>query len=179
MISAHILYFILAAVTPAENQKPMTDFKSERVYQSASFILNGPIDKIFPLFGPVREKEWAAGWNPEIIYPLSVDVEKNMVFQTKGKHPEEEKYTWVISIFNPKNYQIEYTVCTPERIWLIQVQCEAIESKTKATVTYTYTALSSMGNERNKEALKNMFSSNLKDWQEAINYYLETGKQKQ
>jgi hypothetical protein len=179
MINPLIIYFILTAANPVANHRAMTEFKSERVQQSASFILNGSVDKIFPLFGPVREKEWAAGWNPEIIYPLTVDVEKNMVFQTKGKHSGEEKYTWVISTFNPKNYQIEYTVSTSERIWLIQVQCEANELKTKATITYTYTALSPIGNERNKEALKKMFSNNLKDWQEAINYYLETGKQKQ
>jgi hypothetical protein len=162
-----------------EIQKPVTEFKSERVSQSASFILNSDVNKIFPLFGPVREKEWAAGWEPQIIFPLSVEVEKNMVFQTKGKYPGEEKFTWVISTFNSKNYEIEYTVSTSERIWLIQVRCEAIENKTKATVTYTYTGLTQQGNERNKVALKNMFAENLKDWQEAISYYLETGKQKQ
>jgi hypothetical protein len=179
MLCLYIFFFSIISTCSMETQKPIIPFKSERISQSASFTLNGDVNKIFPLFGPVREKEWAAGWEPEIIFPSSSEVEKNMVFQTNGKYADEEKFTWVISTFNPRNFEIEYAVSTSERIWLIQVRCEPIDIKTKSTVTYTYTGLSSLGNERNREALRNMFSENLKDWQDAINYYLETGKQKQ
>jgi hypothetical protein len=179
MIFPTILYFLFVAMNSNEAQNPMTNFKSERIQQSASFILNKNIEEVFPLFGPVREKDWAAGWEPSIVYPPSNKVEKSMVFQTKGRYPGEEKYTWIISEFDRKNFTIEYTVSTADRIWLIKVVCKPKDIKTEATVSYMYTGLSVVGNERNKESLKKMFANNLKDWQDAINYYLETGKQKQ
>jgi hypothetical protein len=41
---------------------------------------------------------------------------------------------------------------------------------------YTYTGLTEHGNAINKLALGMMYRRNLKDWEEAINHYLETGQ---
>jgi len=167
--------FLIILMISACVSKNHTGFKSERISRSASFTIDGPIEKVFPLFGPIREMEWAEGWNLEIIFSESPEVEEHMIFQTSGGHGGE-KYTWVITQFNPELHQIEYTVSTSERIWFIRVQCESMNAQTKATVTYTYTGLSSSGNEKNKEALAKMFSKDLADWQEAINHYLQTGE---
>lgn len=151
-------------------------FKAARVSRSSSIVLDGPIEKVFPLFGPVREKEWAEGWNPQIIYSVSSEVEEHMIFQTYGAYGGEETYTWAITQFNPGQYRIEYTVSTAKRIWFIRVECEGYDTKTLATITYTYTGLSAEGNELNKEAIEKMYARDLKDWEEALNYYLNHGK---
>jgi hypothetical protein len=150
-------------------------FVAERIKRSASFVINGTIDKVFPLFGPVREEEWAEGWKPGVIYSENGLVEEHMIFQTAG-NPEEGKYTWVITQFIPMKYLIEYTVSTAARIWFVRVECKEAGEKTKATVSYTYTGLTEVGNHRNKRALEKMFEHNLTDWEEAINHYLKTGK---
>jgi hypothetical protein len=157
------------------NQHPHTDFKPERIHRSSTFSINSTIENVFPLFGPIREMEWAEGWNPEIICRSSAEIlaEEHMIFQTDG---HGEKFTWVITQFQPEKYLIEYTVSTPERIWFIRVQCKAAGQKTQATVSYTYAGLTEAGNQKNELALKRMFADDLKDWEEAINYYLKTGK---
>lgn len=156
------------------NPQINVDFEPERITRSATFVVNGRIENVFPLFGPIREMEWAEGWNPEIMYRSSpnVLVEEHMIFQTDG---HGEKYTWVITQYQPDMHRIEYTVSTTERIWFINVQCKASPEKTEVTVSYTYTGLTSEGNIKNEQALKRMFAHSLKDWEAAINYYLKTG----
>lgn len=148
---------------------------SERISKTATFTVDTTIEKAFPLFGPVREKEWAEGWNPEIIYGEG-EVELHMMFRTKSSFKEESSFLWVITQFDPQKYFIEYTVSTPNRVWFIRVQCVAKQSRTEASVTYTYTGLNEKGNELNRIALEKMFAEDLKDWQTAINHYIKHGK---
>lgn len=144
-----------------------------RISRSATLSLNGKIDVVFPLFGPVREKEWAFGWNPEIIWSSDPLIAEGMIFRTRG----EENYNWVVSKYLPESYTVEYTVSTSQRIWFIKVVCSHDGPRTSATVTYTYTALTNHGARLNREALIKMYASDLKDWELAINYYLKTGQQ--
>lgn len=150
------------------------DFKPERISKTASFLVNGKIEKVFPLFGPVREKEWAEGWEPEIIFSNSKLVEEHMIFRTPAS-TDEEYYTWVITQFDECNHHIEYAVSTMNRVWFIRVSCQPAGDKTEALVSYTYTGLNEKGNELNRIALTKMYAQDLKDWQEAINHYLATG----
>jgi hypothetical protein len=156
--------------------KEVDSFQAERVQRIASIIVNAPVETAFPLFGPIREKEWAAGWEPSILLSKDMLIEEHMIFQTKGQEGEG-KYTWAVTQFRPDIHLVEYTVFTSERIWFIRVVCESAGEKTKANVTYTFTGLTEEGNRRNKLAIEKMYVRNLKDWEEAINYYLETGKQ--
>ena len=158
-------------------QEITIDFKPERISRSATITVHEMIEKTFPLFGPIREKEWAEGWNPAILYRTNPNtlVEEYMIFQTEGQ-AGEGKYTWVITQYQPDNYLIEYTVSTQERIWFIRVQCTAANENTKVNVIYTYTGLTEEGNRKNEQALKRMFADDLSDWEEAINHYLRTGK---
>jgi hypothetical protein len=151
-------------------------FLAERVQRSATFVLNAPIEKAFPLFGPIREKDWAAGWEPEILYSNHDEVEQHMIFRTSSSHRDADHYLWVVSQYRPEIFFIEYTVSTPQRIWFITVSCRPSDDKTTVTVTYTYTGLSDEGNRTNKMALEKMYVRNLKDWEEALNFYLATGK---
>jgi hypothetical protein len=153
-------------------------FKAERVQKSASFVVNAVVEKAFPLFGPVREKEWAAGWEPQIIYSTDPLIEEHMVFKTKGAHKNEEEYLWTMTQFKPQDYFIEYTVSTANRIWFISVKCAPDGETTRVTVTYSYTGLTELGNQLNRAAIDKMYAHNLRDWEEAINFYLATGKQK-
>jgi hypothetical protein len=173
-----IITFILLIISTSIELKPSMEFKPERISKCSSITLNAPIEKVFPLFGPVMEKEWAEGWDPEIIYSESDLVEEHMIFRTKAHHSSEDRYTWVITQFNPQQHQLEYTVSTSNRIWFIRVQCKPQGVKTLADVCYTYMGLTELGNELNREALKKMYALDLRDWEEAINYYLKNGRQK-
>lgn len=151
-------------------------FKAERITRKSQITLNGLMGEVFPLFGPIKESEWAPGWAPKIIYRTSL-IEEHMVFTTTSHHGQEPDSTWTLSRYNPENAFIEYTVFAPERLWWITIQCrESVEKKqTEAEITYSYTGLTDRGNMINKKALDKMFEHNLKDWEEEINYYLDTG----
>jgi hypothetical protein len=152
------------------------EFKPERIQKCSSISVNGTVEKIFPLFGPIREKEWAEGWDPEILYSTTNIAEAHMMFRTKSHYRQEEFYYWVITQFDPMLFKIEYTVSTPNRIWFITISCEPDGAITRARICYTFTGLNETGNQLNRDALEKMFADNLRDWEEAINYYLKHGK---
>jgi hypothetical protein len=149
-----------------------------RIEKSATISLHRPIEHVFPLFGPVREKDWAHAWDPAIVYPKDCLVAKHMIFQTRGGlHGSQETYTWAIVNYEPTSFFIEYMVSASERVWFITVKCITNVDGTLATVTYSYTGLTPEGCRRNENAINDIFSTDLKDWEDAINYYLATGKQ--
>ncbi len=149
---------------------------NQRITKTATIFIKGKVAEVFPLFGPIKEKEWAPGWNPEIIYSQTGIVEKHMIFRTARKFDEAEDYTWVITHCDPEACFIEYAVNTSERIWFIAVQCRSeSDGMTSASVTYTFTALTDKGARLNEIALEKMYENDLKDWEEAINYYLKHG----
>ena len=153
------------------------DFRSARISRTSVIILNASLKKVFPLFGPIKEKEWAAGWEPQVLY-ATTDSEEHMVFKTRSHHGQEPDSTWTVSNYRPDQAFIEYTVFAPERIWWITIECSEgkAEETTEAKITYTYTGLTESGNVMNEKALATMYRHDLKDWEAAINHYLETGK---
>ena len=154
-----------------------SNFKAEKVSKTATINANANIDKIFPLFGAFEERKWADGWAPTLIYPSTEIMEEGTTFKTQGHGHDETEFLWRVSKYDPQNYLVQYLVSTENRYWTITVKCQAVsDSSTSATVTYTYIGLNSLGNEINKHALDKMYSKNLKDWEEAINYFITTGK---
>jgi hypothetical protein len=150
---------------------------TKRISQSATITLHAPPEKVFPLFGAIEEKKWADGWDPEILYSRSGGMEKHMIFRTTPAFPGEAGYLWIVSACDPETTTVEYLVSTDHRLWTISVVCREHHSGgTEATVTYTYTGFSDAGNKRNEDAMKLMFAHNLRDWEDAINYYLREGK---
>ncbi|MFZ1081626.1 MAG: hypothetical protein WAO19_06850 [Candidatus Kryptoniota bacterium] len=152
-------------------------FIAKRVSKSATITLKGPIERVFPLFGPVEEKKWADGWNPVVLYPTSGELEEGMVVTTQGHGHGEAVFAWIVSKYETENHLIEYIVSTANRYWVITIRCFASsDTETKATIQYTYTGLTPIGNEINKHAIEKRYERDLKDWEEAINHYLKTGE---
>jgi hypothetical protein len=150
---------------------------SEKVSRTATIITNGNIQKVFPLFGAFKERKWAEGWNPKLIYPLKEIIEEGTTFRTEGHGKEEKEYLWRVSRFEPEKYLIQYLVSTENRYWTITIKCKSVSDiQTKATITYTFIGLNKLGNNINSQSLQEMYANNLIDWQEAINYYLDKGQ---
>jgi len=149
-----------------------SNFKSEKVSQTASFIVNSNIEKAFPMFDAFEERKWAEGLEPNLVYPDKEIIEEGTTFKTEG-HDHEAEYLWIVTKFDPKIHFIQYLVSTENRFWTIAVKCKNIEDdeKTEVTVTYSYIGLNEEGNELNKSHLERMYKDNLNDWAEAINNY--------
>ena len=153
------------------------NFKAERILRTATITLNGNIKDVFPLFDAFEERKWEPDWDLTLIYPEREVIEEGTTFKTEGSGHGEGEFLWIVSKFQPENYLIQYLVSTPNRHWTITVNCNPLENnKTKAEVTYSFIGLNEKGNEINRQSLKKMYAYNLKDWEEAINYYLKNGK---
>ena len=160
-----------------ENQMQSSNFQAQRISQTRRITLNAPLPIVFPLFGPITEKLWVPGWNPEIVFLDKEEIAEHMIFRTPPRFEKEPPYTWILSKYAPEQAFVEYTVFTPERLWTITVKCsEATAQTTHAEITYTFTGLTERGNALNEQALRAMYANDLKDWEEAINHYLKTGE---
>ena len=58
----------------------------EQRTQSFTIILNGSVSDVTPLFGPVREAEWAPDWSPRFIHPAHGVQHEGVVFTTRPGH---------------------------------------------------------------------------------------------
>jgi hypothetical protein len=160
-----------------EKRMESSSFQAQRISQTRRIKLNAPLPTVFPLFGPITEKLWVPGWNPEIIFLDKEEIAEHMVFKTAARFEGEPPYVWILSKYAPEHTFVEYTVFTPERLWTITVKCEAAAAQTTlAEITYAYTGLTERGNALNEQALRAMYANDLKDWEEAINHYLKTGE---
>jgi hypothetical protein len=153
------------------------DFQAKRISKSATIVLKSKIENVFPLFGPFEERKWVEGWNPALIYPATETVEEGTTFKTEVHGHDETQSLWIVSKYEPEKHLIQYLVSTENRYWAITVKCiQSAENKTTAEITYTFTGLNDLGNKINEHLLEKMYSNNLKDWEDAINYYLDNGK---
>jgi hypothetical protein len=156
-------------------------FQPKRISRSAQITVDAPLDQAFALFGPVREKDWAEGWDPELIDPTDELVQERMVFTTQSHFGQEAPDdVWIVSTYSLGDAFIEYTVFSHEHVHWIEVVCEetADGTKTRAKITYIYLGLTDRGNSLSKEALDLVFERDLRDWEEAINHYLASGERK-
>lgn len=140
--------------------------------------LEGDVARVFPLFGPLRESEWAEGWSPTIVWPTDEVVRERMVFLVRSAHGDGRETMWVVSRYDEGRALIEYTVFEPETIHWIRIRCCSAGGgkETEATVTYTYVGTTESACRRNARALASMYRHDLKDWETAINHYLGTGE---
>jgi hypothetical protein len=158
-------------------QNDSTQFRSEKVSQTDSITLNGGVKKVFPLFGAFEERKWAKGWQPELIYMNADTMQEGTTFKTAGHGFGEPGYTWRINKYEPQNALVQYLVISPNRYWTITVKCRALAgNKTLAQINYTFIGLNEMGNHLDKHFLDKMYEHHLKDWEQAMNDFLRTGK---
>ena len=152
-------------------------FTAQRFSKTAAITAHGTIKNVFPLFGAFDEKKWADGWNPVLVYPSSEQITEGLTFKTKGHVHGETENTWVVTKYDTSIHLIQYFIIAPNRYLTITVKCDRVhDSSTKAEITYSFTGLNGEGNEVSSHILNKMYEHNLTDWEEAINYYLQTGK---
>ena len=139
-------------------------------------VNNGPIDKVFRLLCPVREKDWIDGWEYNLIHSESGYAEKDCVFTTP--HHSQHKSVWHITIHDKINHHIELIRTTPgENTVRINIQLENIgQNQTKTEIQYMYTALSDYGNDFIENDMEQNFENSMNWWEKSINHYLETGE---
>ena len=171
----------------------MTAFKSRRVTHEYTQTNAAPPEKVFPLLCPVREAEWAPGWQYRMIYSDSGVAELGCIFTTPNSADEEEptdadkgvrstheasETTWVTTVCDPTNFRVGFVWINPGRLAaeiLIELTAKG-QSETRARIRYRYTGLSPEGNRKVERYDEKWFREMMQGWESAINHYLRTGK---
>ena len=83
----------------------------EQRTQSFTIILNGSVSEVTPLFGPVREAEWAPDWSPRFIHPVQGVQREGVVFTTSPGDGRDR--LWLLTTYDVRNGRVEYVVVTP------------------------------------------------------------------
>jgi hypothetical protein len=150
---------------------PVT-FSAKHFARTQAIELKLPVSQAFGLFDPYGEKLWAAGWEPQVLYPASAQVQEGMVFMTD--HPGEASTVWAVATYDQPNYTVSYWRFTPEsRLAKVSVRCEAVNpNTTQVYVTYEFTGLSENGNAY-IEKFSQHYDKYIKSWQTEIEHYLQ------
>lgn len=146
-----------------------------RVERSYVQKLSGKPEEVFPLLCPVREREWEEDWNPLMVYTKSGFAETDCVFLTGEETPSS---IWVITRFDPLNYEIEIVKVTPGMtVGKIRIALsENGKSGTVAMVTYQYTAISPEGEAFVREYSEEFFEQFMQFSESALNRFLKKRK---
>lgn len=164
---------LLAGLAAAQTTPVDPTFAGKAVTRTATIRLEGPVEKVFPLFGPVDEARWVPGWDPQVIYPAGAKVAEGMVFVTR----EQAETTWVIAQYDAAHFAITYYNVTPRyQVRKIEIHCRAASGGTEATVAYSYVGLSEAGNKDAEGVTESNYAAKMEHWTMAINHYLKTGK---
>jgi hypothetical protein len=127
--------------------------------------LNATPAVAFPLFDPVNESKWDPYWKPHL---LGDRVEEGLVFLV-GDGPD--RMTWMIDRYDPAAHRISYVVAGPSTLTRIAIQLVSEGRGSKATVTYTKTALDAQAIPK-VEHFAQHFPLEREHWESAINSIL-------
>lgn len=139
--------------------------------------LSTPPERVFPLLCPVREAEWVAGWDPDLVVSASGVAEADCVFTTRDDAGREA--VWVITRHDPAGLRVEMVKVIPGltvtklEIALAPTGGTAAGGGTEATVAYTHTALGEEGRRVVAGYTEAVYDAFMKEWETELNRYLE------
>lgn len=166
MLSVVLLLFVVTSY--AQTAQPGLT----HVRRTGRIRLHGPIEKVFPLFGPVDETKWAPGWEPSIKYGSNAEL--GTVFTTvTSTHPA----IWIVTRYDSKSHDMQYTTAFPEdRVVQLDIACHLTGAvETRCDVAYAITALSDSARAAVERYTQERHDERMAHWQTAINHYLQTG----
>lgn len=109
--------------------------------QVATFHLDAPVARVFPLFTALGERAWAHGWEPELLSGREV---RGSVFRTVHGGSVT---TWVVVDYRPSAGRVGYArLAGASNMGLVDVRCTpASGGGTEVSVRYTLTGLDPRG----------------------------------
>ena len=159
----------MPAPTPPPAVAPATPTPStHHAMRSMELQLHGSADVAFPLFGPVREAEWAKGWAPRFVHPdPPASLADGAVFTTEGHHGTS---VWVMTEYDSVARRVAYVVVQPERL-ITEIRIRVTERTAAAAVArveYRWTALGAEGAEMLSHRVLH-WSEEAPHWTSAVN----------
>lgn len=144
------------------------------VKHSAGFVIDRPVEQVFPLFTPEGEKLWAPGWDYEDVMGTA-ELSEDYVFLTKGHDHASSEAIWLVKRWEPQAYHVQYYKVEPgDKVGIVTVRCTGQDTdETHVQVTYEYVALSEKGHGFIESFNDEAYEAFIAEWEELIINYFE------
>ncbi len=143
-------------------------FVATRLAREASFVVEAPRDLVFSLLCPVRERDWLPGWQADVVYSKSGQVEDGCVF--RSRHPKLGEGWYVTSRHEAAAGIVEFVVFYPG-ICVMKLDIlatVAAPQKTRLRWRRTYTALGVDGGAFIEALTEDAFARQMEGLQRAL-----------
>ena len=152
----------------------MDQFTATRIVRRYRAAHRAPAQRVFGLLCPVREYEWIAVWNCEMIYSTGGFAEEDCVFRTDFTDRGGPQ-TWTCSHYEPPR-RIDYVIVGAHHVTRLQIELEAVpEGGCRSAWTRVYTALDEEGNRLLAAIDEERYRAENSALERMINHYLDTG----
>jgi hypothetical protein len=143
--------------------------------QSFVIHLNAPVAQVTPLFGPLREADWAPTWKPRFIHLPGGEQREGAVFTATNADGRER--LWLLTTYDVDHGRIEYVVVVPG-LTANQIKIRVVsdgENHSQATITYRHSAIGPEGNKEVAKLDEHWAEQQRAHWERAINGLLDKG----
>jgi len=135
--------------------------------------LLAPPEAVMPLLCPVRECDWAVGWEPLQVWSSSGVVEPDCVFVTPGA-PDA---IWAVTQLDTEAHFVEMIKITPGvTACRLTIQLSRAGTGCRAEVCYRHTSLGPAGDRFVAEFTEEHYRRFMQQWEAELNHYLSSGE---
>lgn len=166
-VNAHVHTLIHAAHRTTDGARAHSDEKF-------TFVANGPMERVAPLFGAEKERVWTPHWDPQFIYPTPADDQEGMVFAVSHDHLRS---VWVNTELDLKNGRIQYVYMIADAlVTVITLRLTPQGKRTQVDVEYQRTALSAEADAHVQHMAEGDRNAGV-EWDKRVNSYLQKASQ--
>jgi hypothetical protein len=141
-----------------------------QVTRIGCFTLPCSPDQAFPLFSPEGEHLWIKTWNPQPVYPSTIEFRRDTVFREAEAYGEA---LWTILDADFITHRAEYVRHAPgSHAAHIVVKLDPAPEGCQVTIRYILTAFGSRGNEMLASFSEAAYAEKMHNWQHWIADYL-------
>lgn len=146
--------------------------KAQQISRSGEFNLPCSTEEAFPMFSPEGERAWVPGWNPQAVFPGTIDFTRDTVFR-QGDGDEEA--IWTIVDVDAESQRAEYVRVAPaSHAAHIIVKVQPLDSQNcRVNVTYTFTVFRKEGISLLEAFSESAYAEKMRNWKRQITACLE------
>jgi hypothetical protein len=136
------------AARAAPDAVPATTVHQDQILvhtrEEFAFTVEAPVDRALPLFGAIRERDWAPDWSPDVLWPAPASDREGMVFSI----PHGDRTAiWVNTALDPLARRAQYVYVIPGVVaTVITIGLAPHGNASHVSVRYERTALAVQAN---------------------------------
>jgi hypothetical protein len=145
------------------------------ITHTKSFEMAVPVEALFPLFSPEGEKKWVPDWDYENVMGTT-ELSMDYVFLTRTHDHAATEAIWIVKEYDPESHFLQfYKIEAGDKVGVIAVKCTRLEEeRTEVQVTYTYMALSAIGETFVAGFSESAYAAFIGEWQMLLSRYFES-----